>query len=145
MNKLSSLFKMVFLLVIGGMIVLAVFALLTRSGSPSAEEQVEQTVVAEVALRTTQTAVAVTPDIEATVSARLESSPVATADPNLIPVEQLETSGGMVSLIGGLLNSLFSILRSLWNVFSFGGVWLQLCCCLVLPLGALIALARESR
>ena len=145
MKNLSPVFKAAFFLIIGGMIVLAGIALLTRSASLSVEEQIEATVVAEVALRTTQTAVAVTPDIEATVRARLETSPVPTDDPNLIPVEQLESSGGIISFIGGVVNGLFSILRAVWNLFGFGGVGLQVCCCLLIPLGALLALARESR
>ena len=144
MKNLSPVFKLVFFVVIGGMILLAVIALLTRPPERSLEEQIEETVVAEVALRTTQTVVATTPDIEATVAVRLETSPVPTSDPNLIPTEQLAANGGIVASLGGILNGLFSILRSLWNLFSFGGVGLQLCCCLLVPLGALVALARES-
>jgi hypothetical protein len=104
--------------------------------------------VAAVNVALTETAVIATPtglpDIEATVAARLESSPAPTPDPNLIPESDLEASGGLVAFVGGIINAVFSILRWLWNLFAFGGVGLQLCCCLIIPIGALIALARES-
>lgn len=151
MRNFSGLFKTAFVLVVGGMIVLAVFALLTRPAptGPLTEAQIEQTVVAEVNARLTQTAVVAPPtampDIDATVAARLLETPMPTVDPNLIPADQLEESGGIVALIGGLINAIFSLLRGIWNLFSFGGVWLQVCCCLVIPIGALVLLARESR
>lgn len=150
MRNFSGLFRLAFILVVGGMIVLAVFALLTRPApsGPLTEAQIEQTVVAEVNTRLTQTAVVAPPtalpDIEATVAARLAQTPLPTSDPNLIPTDQLEASGGVVALIGGLLNAVFGLLRGIWNLFSFGGVWLQVCCCLVIPIGALVLLARES-
>jgi hypothetical protein len=59
-------------------------------------------------------------------------------------VAQLEEGGGIISFIGSIINAIFGLLRGLWNLFSFGGVGLQLCCCLLIPLGALVALARES-
>jgi len=150
MINLSAIFKAIFFVIVGGMIVLAVFALVTLPvpSGPLTEAQIEQTVVVEVNVRLTETAVVATPtalpDIDATVAARLAAEPAPTDDPNLIPVSQLEESGGIVSVVGGIVNTVFSLLRGLWNLFSFGGVWLQLCCCLVIPIGALIALARES-
>lgn len=150
MRNFSGLFRLAFIVVVGGMIVLAVFALLTRPAPPGplTEAQIEQTVVAEVSARLTQTAAVAPPtalpDIEATVAARLAETPAPTADPNLIPVDQLEESGGIISAIGGLINAIFGLLRGIWNLFSFGGVWLQVCCCLVIPIGALVLLARES-
>ncbi len=148
--KVSSVFKIAFLLIVGVMIVLAVFAMVTRPVPPGplTQAQVEQTVVAEVDARLTQTAVVAPatalPNIEATVAARLAASPAPTDDPNLIPVAQLEESGGAVGFVGGVANGIFGLLRGLWNLFSFGGIGLQLCCCLLVPLGALVALARES-
>lgn len=148
--KISSVFKIAFFLVVGGMVVLAVFAMLTRPVPPGplTQAQIEQTVVAEVNARLTQTAAVAPPttlpDIEATVAARLAASPAPTDDPNLIPVSQLEESGGAVGFVGGVVNGLFGLLRGLWNLFSFGGIGLQLCCCLLIPLGALVALGRES-
>ncbi len=150
MRNLSPVFKIAFFVIVGAMIVLAGFAMLTRPApaGPLTQAQIEQTVVAEVDARMTQTAAVAPPtalpDVEATVQARLAASPAPTEDPNLIPQEQLETSGGIISFVGGLLNGLFGLLRGVWNIFSFGGVWLQVCCCILLPLGALAALARES-
>jgi hypothetical protein len=151
MRNFSGPFRLAFVLIVGGMIVLAVFALLTQPAPPGplTEAQIEQTVVAEVNMRLTQTAgvapPTAMPDIDATVAARLAETPAPTNDPNLIPADQLEESGGIVALIGGVINTAFSLLRSTWNLFSFGGVWLQVCCCLVIPIGALMLLARESR
>lgn len=150
MRNFSKLFKAAFFLIVGGMIVLAVFAMLTRPTPPGplTDAQIEQTIVAEVNTRLTQTAVIATPtalpDIDATVAARLAASPMPTDDPNLIPVSQLEEGGAVVGFAGGLINAVFSLLRGIWNLFSFGGVWLQVCCCLLVPIGALVALARES-
>ena len=146
MPNVSRVFKLIFFVTIAVMLLLAVFALLNPPPDPA--EQLELTVVAEVNLRLTQTAVVEpdsgTPDIEGTVTARLESTPLPTTDPNLIPAADLEASGGFVSFVGGIINGVFGLLRSLWNLFSFGGIALQLCCCLLIPIGALVALARES-
>lgn len=148
MQNLSSIFKIAFILVIAAMIVLVVIALLNRPAGPLTQEQVEQTVIAAVNIALTETAVVATPtalpDIDATVAARLASTPVPTSDPNLIPESDLQASGGVIALVGGLINGVFSVLRGIWNLFSFGGIGLQLCCCLIIPLGALAALARES-
>ncbi len=148
MPNVSRLFKIIFFLTVAAMLVLTVFALLNQPPGPLTDAQIEETVVAEVNLRRTQTATVAPstalPDIEATVAARLESTPSPTADPNLIPVSDLETSGGVVSFIGGIINGIFGLLRGIWNLFSFGGIGLQLCCCLLMPIGALVALARES-
>ncbi|MBZ0298692.1 MAG: hypothetical protein K8J31_03080, partial [Anaerolineae bacterium] len=120
MRNLSGLFKGAFFLVVGGMIVLAVFAMLTRPApsGPLTAEQIEQTVSAEVSVRLTETAVVAPatslPDIEATVAARLANTPSPTDDPNLIPVSQLEGSGGVVSVLGGLINGIFGLLRGVW-------------------------------
>lgn len=148
MNKFSPVFKGAFFLIIGGMIFIAVLAQINRPPGPLSEADIEQTVAAGVNMALTETAVIATPtalpDVEATVAARLQTSPVPTDDPNLIPVSDLERQGGIISVIGGIINGVFSLLGSLWNLFSFGGVALQLCCCLLIPIGALIALARES-
>ena len=148
MQNVSRIFKIIFFLTIAVMLILTVFALLNRPPGPLTAEQIESTVVAEVNLRLTQTAtvapLTALPDIEATVAARLESTPLPTTDPSLISVADLEASGGIVSFIGGIINGIFGFLRSVWNLFSFGGVALQICCCLIIPIGALVALARES-
>ena len=105
--------------------------------------QVELTVQAAVDLRLTEAAALATttplPDIDATVEARLEVSP--TPAPTLAPTP--EPPDSIFGNGEGVLGGLWSIITGLWNLFAFGGIALQLCCCIVLPGGLLILALRD--
>lgn len=141
--KLSGLFKWIFYLVLGGMALAGLVMLIVQPGpaaAPGAPTQVELTVQAEVGLRLTQTAAAATPapppDVNATVAARLTITPPPPSTPEPpTPAEAAQSALGPV----------WTVISSVWNLFAFGGVWLQACCCILLPLGLLLVLARDLR
>ncbi len=134
----SRLLRFVFWLILLVMLVLVGISLLTDP-TPTGDAalnatQVEQTVQAAVDQRLTAVAAQATPtafpDIEATVQFRLTVTP--TPAPEVSPVE--EVTGGI-----------WSFLRSIWNLFAFGGIWLQICCCLLLPGAVLLLFINDTR
>ncbi len=141
--KLTGLFKGIFYIVLGGMALAGLVMLIAQPGpaeTPTAPTQVELTVQAEVNLRLTQTAAAATPapapDVNATAAARLTITPPPSATP--APPSAAETAQAA-------LGPLWTVISSVWNLFAFGGIWLQACCCILLPLGLLLVLARDLR
>lgn len=138
---LSRLFRLISIVIIGGMLVLAVFALTFAPPTPqeAAATQQEQTIQAQMIA--IQTQLVGTPDAAATARARL----TATAAPTPSISERAEdaaedAASGTLGFLGGI----WGFLRGLWNLFSFGGLPLQCLCCLIIPLGGLFLLARES-
>jgi hypothetical protein len=140
--KLTGVFKWVFYLVLGGMALAGLLMLIAQPGpaEPLSPTQVEQTVQAEVNARLTQTAAAATatplPDVQATVAARLTITPSPPPPPE--PPSAAET-------VQNALGPVWSVLSWFWNLFAFGGIWLQVCCCILVPVGLLLVLAGDLR
>jgi hypothetical protein len=142
--KLTGVFKWIFYLVLGAMALAGLVMLIAQpepeGPPPGAPTQAELTVQAEVNLRLTQTAAAVaTPapaDVQATVAARLTITPPPSPTPE--PPSTAET-------LQNALGPVWTIISAVWNLFAFGGVWLQVCCCILIPLGLLLVLARDLR
>ncbi len=151
--------------VLAGLVLFGVYALLNRTPDLSnlSDADIEATVAAEVAGRLEGTATrAVTPDITASIEARLTQvalgtplpTPAASSTPTPAPVLIDTSEGGVGGIAGfvaglltgiwGLITGLWGIIQSLWNFFSFGGAILQSLCCIILPLVILAALFREG-
>lgn len=131
------------LLAMFGVAMVAVWVAQRPAPAPLNATQVEETVQAAVDARLTEAAALATatplPDIDATVEARLRVTPSPV--PTLTPTP--EPPSGVVGAVGGVLGGLWSIISGLWNLFAFGGIGLQLCCCIVIP-GGLLLLALND-
>lgn len=140
--KLSGVFKALFYVVLGAMVLAGIVMLIARPEpqGPLSPTQVEQTVQAEVGARLTQTAAVATatplPDVNATVEARLTVTPPPSPTPE--PPTVTES-------VQNALGPVWSILSWVWNLFAFGGIWLQVCCCILIPGGLLLVLASDLR
>lgn len=152
--------------VLAGLVIFGVYALLNRPPDLSnlSDADIEATVVAEVADRLEGTPTrAVTPDVTASIEARLTqvalgtplptaaASATATPAPSLVPVLVEDSPGGVIGFVTGLLTGiwglitgLWGIIQGLWNFFAFGGAVLQSLCCIILPVVILVALFREG-
>ncbi len=134
----SRLFRFLFWLILLAMLVLVGISLLTDAtpadDAAVSATQVEQTIQAAVDQRLTavaaQSSATPFPDIEATVQFRLTATPT--------PVPEI---GAVESITGGI----WSFLRSIWNLFAFGGIWLQICCCLLIPGSILLLFINDTR
>ncbi len=134
----SQLFRLAFWLILLAILILTGIGLLTQQPDLSQDAiqatQVEQTVQAEVEQRLTQSAnVATTtpqPDINSTVEARLTITPTAVPE---------------VSAAESVTSGIWSFLRSIWNLFAFGGIGLQICCCLLIPGGVILLFINDTR
>lgn len=104
---LSKGLRYLFALILLAMFGIAVFSAVTRQ---TLDEQIDATVEA----RQTQTAISVTPDLEATIDARMIITPTVAP-----PSDIAQDIGGFVG--------------SIWDFFGQFGILAQLCCCLVLP------------
>ena len=152
--------------VLAGLVIFGVYALLNRPPDLSnlSDADIEATVVAEVADRLEGTPTrAVTPDVTASIEARLTqvalgtplptaaASATATPAPSPVPVPVEDSQGGVIGFVTGLLTGiwglitgLWGIIQGLWNFFAFGGAVLQSLCCIILPVVILVALFREG-
>lgn len=158
--RLSRVLRYLTYAVLAGLVLFGVYALFNRTPDLSnlSDADIEATVAAEVASRLGGTPTrAVTPDITASIEARLTQValgtplPTSAVSPTPAPVV-IDTSqgdagglvGGIVGFITSLVTGLWGIIQSLWNFFSFGGAILQSLCCIILPLVILVALFREG-
>jgi hypothetical protein len=107
--NLSRLARSGFILILVAMLGLAFYAFFNRP-TPITDEDLEATVDA----RRTQTAVAVTPDFEATIETRLETTPP--------PPPSGDAIGGVTGIVTGV-----------WDFFGFFGLFSQVICCILLP------------
>jgi hypothetical protein len=156
--RLSQPLRTVGYLLVIGMIVLALWGLINRPEPPVLlnSEQIEATVQSGV-IRTL-TAQAPTPNIQGTIDARatevalgtpLPPSATPTAEPSATPepsIEQQISSGAnnVLGFVTGVFNALWGLVMGLWNFLSFGGVVLQVCCCVGIPALIVIGLAAEK-
>jgi cytoskeletal protein RodZ len=138
--SLSKIFRAIFVLLLVGMFGVLLVSVFVRP--PTAEQALELTVQAQVAAQSTAIAAvasATSPaDLEATVQARVEATQTAAAQPT--PSEAERAVGQATSWFSGI----WAAVVWLWNIFAFGGLCLQLFCCVLAPLGVVLALARES-
>jgi hypothetical protein len=155
--RLSQPLRTVGYLLVIGMVVLAVWGLINRPEPPVLlnNEQIEATVQAGV-IRTL-TAQAPTPDIQGTIDARatdvargtpLPPTASPTPEPSPTPqpsIEQQISSGAnnVLGFVGGVFNALWGLVMGLWNFLAFGGVLLQVCCCVGIPALIVIGLVAE--
>jgi hypothetical protein len=122
--NLSRLARSGFILILVAMLGLAFYAFLNRP-TPITDEDIEATVDA----RRTQTAVAVTPDFEATIETRLETTP--TPPPPGDPVN--DAIGGVTGFVSGV-----------WDFFGFFGLFSQVICCILLPGLVLLGILNDK-
>jgi hypothetical protein len=139
MPAVTRLFRIVAGLILLAMLILAGIALITQEPPEEVRRatQLAQTVQARVDERMTAAAAQITAtpppgeaEIEATVEALLTATPAPPPQP-----DPLQNLGG----------GIWSILRGLWDLFAFGGLWLQICCCLLIPGGVLLLFISDIR
>ncbi len=163
-ERFSQAIRALSLLTVIGMVALVVYALLTQQppAVPLSEAEVALTVDAGVAARLTEAAP--TPNLNATIDARLTATALGTAPPSAAPTVTLtpiptltpqppppgglqgmaENTGGILGLCLGIIGGLWNIIVAIWNFLSFGGIVLQALCCIGVPLLILVGILNES-
>lgn len=143
---IPRVFRILFTVALLLMVVLGVLSLF--SSQPSPEESLQQTVDAGVRARSTEMALLTgTPDatqVQATVNALVDATMTAANAPTATPTPVPGTVEQVGGTVFGVIGWLWSVVLALWNLFSFGGVWMQVCCCIVMPGIILIAMLREG-
>lgn len=153
--------------ILAGMVALAGYAIISRQPPQPilTTAQVQETADAAVfgtlqAVYNTQTAAAPTPNINATVEARLTQVAQGTALPTVTPApsatppptatpepstadQVVGVASQAVDFVGGLVVGIWNFLVSIWNFLSFGGWLLQMCCCIGLPALIIIGALAE--
>ncbi|MEO1165699.1 MAG: hypothetical protein AAFV98_18080 [Chloroflexota bacterium] len=79
--------------------------------------------------------------IDATLTAIVISSATPTPDPDRTPTE--EAVDNTVGFFETLLAPILNILASMWNFAGLGGVWLQVCCCIVPPIAIVVGIIND--
>jgi hypothetical protein len=137
--NLSILLRGFAILVIVFILLAAAFQFLPQ---PSAEELLNATVDAGVAARSTEIVnLTGTPNptqIQRTVNAIVDATLNA---PTPAPVTSAE---GIVGGAEGILAWLWGIIIGIWNFMGFGGIYTQICCCL-LPFALIILGAATDK
>jgi len=109
---------------------------------PSQEELIQATVAAGVEARSTevahQTGIPNPTQIQRTVNAIVEATINA---PTPAP---LTSSEGIVQGAEGFLGWIWGIIMGIWNFMGFGGIYSQICCCL-LPFALIIMGAAADK
>lgn len=122
--------------VLAGLVIFGVYALLNRPPDLSnlSDADIEATVVAEVADRLEGTPTrAVTPDVTASIEARLTqvalgtplptaaASATATPAPSPVPVPVEDSPGGVIGFVTGLLTGIWGLITGLWGIIQVSG------------------------
>lgn len=117
------------------------------------DEALEATVQAGVNQRLTEVAQQTgTPEptaIQSTVEARIDATLTAvvalsatpTPDPDRTPTE--EAVDNTVGFFESLLAPILGLLGSVWNFAGLGGIWLQVCCCVVPPIAIVVGIIND--
>jgi hypothetical protein len=137
--NLSILLRGFAVLVIVFILLVAAFQFVPK---PSQEELIEATVAAGVEARSTeianQTGTPNPTQIQRTVNAIVEATINA---PTPAP---LSSSEGIAGGAEGILAWFWSIISGIWNFMGFGGIYSQICCCL-LPFALVITGAAADK
>jgi hypothetical protein len=143
---IPRIFRILFSLALALMVLLGVLSLFSQQPSP--EVSLQQTVDAGVRARSTELALLTgTPDatqIQATVNALVDATMTAANAPTVTPTPVPSAVEQVGSSAVGIIGWLWSVVLALWNLFAFGGVWMQVCCCIVVPGIILLAVLREG-
>lgn len=144
--NIALIFRIVFVIAIIGMIGLGLAGIFVNP--PTVQDAIEMTVESGVSARSTEIALLTgTPDadeIQATVNAIIDSTMTAVVMPTATATPPPTAGEQAVSTATGFVGWVLGILLWMWNLFSFGGLWTQLCCCIGLPLLFVLSAFRDG-
>lgn len=156
--NLSKPLRALWVFLVLGMIALGIYGLANRPQPPVelSPEQVEATVSA--ATVRTLTAQAPTPDVQGTIDARttqvalgtpLPATNTPTPEPSPTPPPSVseavsETTEGALSFLASIWNLIWGIITGIWNFLSFGGICLQVGCCLIIPIAVILLALKDG-
>jgi hypothetical protein len=143
---IPKIFRTLFMLALLVMVALGVLSMFSQTPTP--EESLQQTVDAGVRARSTELAMLTgTPDatqVQATVNAIVDATITAANAPTATPTPPPGTVEQVGGAVQGVIGWLWGIVMALWNLFGFGGFWMQVCCCIVVPGIIFFAMLRDG-